>query len=82
MNTDIIKTCGIICEYNPFHIGHQYHLQKAREKSKADLIICLLSGPFTQRGTAAFFHPTLRAHSALLNGADVVFELPTTYALR
>ncbi len=74
--------CGIICEYNPFHLGHQYHLQKAKETSKADLLVCLLSGPFTQRGSASLLLPKDRAHMALSAGADVVFELPCCYSLR
>ena len=82
MEDQPIKVCGVICEYNPFHIGHRYHLHQGKKQSQADLVVCLLSGPFTQRGSAALFQPATRAHMALLNGADVVFELPTIYALR
>lgn len=82
MQSKIFKTCGIICEYNPFHFGHEYQLKEAKKVSGADLMICLLSGPFTQRGSASLLLPQDRAHMALLGGADVVFELPAFYALR
>ena len=76
------RVLGIICEYNPFHKGHAYQLHKARELTQADVVVCLMSGPFTQRGDAALFSPRLRAQMALSSGADVVVELPTAYALR
>ncbi len=76
------RVLGIICEYNPFHNGHAYQLQTAREVTRADVVVCVMSGPFTQRGDAALFSPRLRAQMALSSGADVVVELPSSYALR
>jgi len=74
--------CGVICEYNPFHKGHAYQLQKARELSGAQVMVCVMSGPFTQRGDAAIISPGLRAEMALKCGADVVVELPAAFAIR
>ena len=74
--------CGVICEYNPFHKGHAYQLQKAKESSGARVMVCVMSGPFTQRGDAAIIPPGLRAEMALQCGADVVMELPAAYAVR
>jgi predicted nucleotidyltransferase len=76
------RVCGVICEYNPFHKGHAYQLQKARELSGAQVMVCVMSGPFTQRGDAAVLSPGLRAEMALHSGADVVVELPAAYAVR
>lgn len=75
-----MKICGIICEYNPFHNGHAYHIQKAKELSGADYIICIMSGNFVQRGEAAIFEKHIRAKHALLAGADAVIELPIPFA--
>ncbi|MEG2775125.1 MAG: nucleotidyltransferase family protein, partial [Acetivibrio sp.] len=75
-----MKITGVIVEYNPFHNGHQYHLQKARELTGADFIVAIMSGDFVQRGTPAVTDKYTRAHMALLNGADVVYELPSVYA--
>ena len=80
--TDTYRTCGIICEYNPFHKGHEYQLMKARERTQADIVVCVMSGPFTQRGDAAMFSPGQRARMALKAGADVVVELPAVYTIR
>ena len=44
------KTVGIIAEYNPFHNGHYYHLQKAKQEAEADFCVAVISGNFTQRG--------------------------------
>ncbi len=76
------RVCGVICEYNPFHKGHAYQLQKARELSRAQVMVCVMSGPFTQRGDAAILSPGLRTEMALHCGADVVVELPAAYAVR
>lgn len=71
---------GVIAEYNPFHKGHKYHLDEARRLTGADLIICVLSGNFTQRGEPAIANKWARARMALAEGADVVLELPLVYA--
>lgn len=72
---------GIICEYNPFHKGHEYHIQKARELTGADTVVALMSGNFVQRGDVAVFHKETRCEAALKCGADLVLELPTIMAL-
>ena len=74
------KAVGIIAEYNPFHKGHAYHIEKAKELTGADYAVVVLSGDFVQRGTPAVFSKHLRAKMALLGGADVVLELPSYYA--
>lgn len=73
---------GIICEYNPFHLGHRYHIQSARTAAHAEKVIAVMSGPFTQRGDAALFSPVSRARMALYAGADLVFELPALFSVR
>ena len=75
-----MKVCGIICEYNPFHTGHEYHIKQARKKTGADCVVAIMSGNFTQRGDAAFFDKWLRARCAILGGADIVIELPFCFA--
>ena len=77
-----MKVCGIICEYNPFHNGHAYHIQCIRAKTSCDYIVCVMSGFFTQRGEAALLSKWDRAQMALSSGADAVFELPALYAVR
>ncbi|MBD5636491.1 MAG: nucleotidyltransferase family protein [Clostridia bacterium] len=76
-----MKFCAVICEYNPFHNGHLYQLNKIREESGCDKILCVMSGNFTQRGEAALFSKYERAKHAVENGADVVLELPTAFAV-
>lgn len=75
-----MKITGIIAEYNPFHNGHQYQIQKAREITGADYIIVVMSGNFTQRGTPALIDKYSRAKMALMGGADLIIELPVCYA--
>lgn len=75
-----MKVTAIICEYNPFHKGHQFHIQEARRQTGADAIVAVMSGNFVQRGDAAVFSKELRAKAAILGGADLVLELPTAYA--
>lgn len=74
------KAVGIIAEYNPFHNGHAYQIKKAKERTNADYAVVLMSGDFVQRGTPAVFSKHRRAYMALLGGADVVLELPPSYA--
>ncbi|MEG2355543.1 MAG: nucleotidyltransferase family protein [Clostridia bacterium] len=73
---------GIICEYDPFHLGHQRHFELIRERFPTASILCVMSGCFTQRGTPALHSPALRAKAALLAGADMVLELPCAFAVR
>ena len=76
-----MKICGIVAEYNPFHNGHKYHIEKTKELYGATHIAVVMSGNFTQRGDAAIFDKYRRAETALKNGADLVIELPVAYAL-
>ena len=48
-----IKAAGLVTEYNPFHNGHLYHLQKSLEITNADIAIAVMSGNFVQRGEPA-----------------------------
>ncbi|AZT91651.1 nucleotidyltransferase [Caldicellulosiruptor changbaiensis] len=75
-----MKVAGIVVEYNPFHNGHLYHLQKTKEITGADVVVAVMSGNFIQRGEPAIVNKWARTKMALLNGVDVVFELPFAYA--
>lgn len=75
-----MRVCGVICEYNPFHKGHQYHLARARALTDADYVICVMSGALTQRGAFARHDKWTRAKMALSCGADLVLELPARFA--
>lgn len=75
------KVLGIIAEYNPFHNGHMYHLQKAKEQSGAQYSICIMSGNFVQRGNTSILNKWKKAEMAILNGIDLVIELPTIYSV-
>ena len=74
-----MKICAIICEYNPLHYGHLYHIEKARELSGCDAIMCIQAGNFTQRGEPAIANKYVRASMALEAGADIVVQIPTAY---
>lgn len=75
-----MKIAGIICEYNPFHNGHQFHIEKTREMTGCDGIIAVMSGNFVQRGEPAVFDKRIRAEMAVSGGADLVLELPALFA--
>lgn len=75
-----MKTIGIIAEFNPFHNGHKYLIEKAKKITKADNVVIVCSGNFVQRGTPAIFDKSVRTTAALLNGVDVVLELPVMYS--
>lgn len=75
-----MKIVGLIAEYNPFHNGHQYHIEKTKEITGADFIIVVMSGNYVQRGTPAILPKHLRAETALQNGASLIIELPVCYA--
>ena len=75
-----MKTVGLITEYNPFHNGHLYHIEKAKELTGADRVVIIMSGDYVQRGMPALLSKHHRAHMALSCGASVVIELPVCYA--
>lgn len=72
-----MKICAVICEYNPFHLGHAYQLA---EMKKRGAVIAIMSGSFTQRGDAAVLSKYDRAEIAVQCGADLVLELPFPYS--
>lgn len=76
-----MKTLGIICEYNPFHKGHEYQINEAKKLTGADAVVCVMSGNFVQRGDVSIFDKFTRANSAVSVGADLVVELPLVYSL-
>ena len=77
-----MKIIGIICEYNPFHLGHKKQIDHIRDTYGEEArIVCLMSGNFVQRGHPAIIDKSLRAQAALNCGADLVLELPVTAAL-
>lgn len=76
-----MKICGIVAEYNPFHNGHKYHIEKTKELYGATHIVAVMSGNFTQRGDIAVMDKFRRAETALKNGVDLVIELPVPFAL-
>ena len=71
---------GIVCEYNPFHKGHLYQLEKTKQAG-AEAVICVMSGNFVQRGECAFLDKRTRAETAVCLGADVVIDLPVPWAV-
>ncbi len=75
-----MKVVGLITEYNPFHNGHKYHIEKAKELTGADYVIAVMSGNYVQRGTPAIINKYARTMMALNNGVDLVFELPVCYS--
>lgn len=76
----IMKILGITVEYNPFHNGHKYHLEKSLEAVGADYTVAVMSGNFTQRGEAAILDKWTRSRLAVENGIDLVVELPFVFA--
>ncbi len=75
-----MKICGIIAEYNPFHLGHLKQIEYVKNVLGAEKIIVIMSGGFTQRGEVAVLDKFTRAKHALKAGADLVIELPTIFA--
>ena len=76
-----MRIIGIICEYNPLHLGHARQIRYLKERFEDCAVVCLMSGNFVQRGAPAILDKSLRAQAALASGADLVLELPITYAL-
>ncbi len=75
-----MKICACVAEYNPFHLGHQKHIEYMRYVLGAEKIIVVMSGNFVQRGEPAVIDKFTRAKHAVLGGADLVIELPTVFA--
>ena len=75
-----MSVTGIISEYNPFHNGHKYNLKMAKNITGSDYIISIMSGSFLQRGEPAIFDKWSRAKAAILEGVDLVIELPVLYS--
>lgn len=75
-----MKSTGLIVEYNPFHNGHLYHIEKSKEISPDSVKIAVMSGDFVQRGEPAIIRKEIRSKMAILNGVDIVVELPIFYS--
>ena len=77
-----MQTVGIICEYNPLHLGHQKQIIRIREEFGSNCaVVCAMSGNFVQRGAPAIIDKSIRARAAVMCGADLVLELPLTTSL-
>ena len=76
-----MNVVGIIAEYNPFHEGHAYQIQKAKEQCGAEFAVVVMNGDFVQRGEPAIFDKYTRTKEALWGGADLIFELPVRFGL-
>lgn len=76
-----MKAVGLVTEYNPFHNGHLYHLNKAMDLTGADISVAVMSGDFVQRGEPAVLDKYTRASMALNSGVNLVVELPVNYAV-
>ena len=75
------KILAIISEYNPFHNGHLYHLQKSKIIIDPDYSICIMSGNFCQRGDTSIMDKWSKTEAALKCGFDLVIELPVVYSI-
>lgn len=76
-----MKVSGIIVEYNPFHNGHLFHINKTKELTNSDIIIGVMSGNFNQRGIPSIVDKWVKTEMALENGVDIILELPAVYSL-
>ena len=77
-----MNACGIIAEYNPFHRGHAYQIEKTRELTGCDVVVAVMSGNWVQRGEPAIIDKWMRAETAVKHGVDLVLELPFPYAVQ
>ena len=75
-----MKKVGVIAEYNPFHNGHIYHLNKVKEMFHDSYLILVLIGNFTQRGEISIINKWNKTKIALEYGYDLVVELPFSFA--
>ena len=76
-----MKILAIICELNPFHNGHKYLIEKAKEMTGCGAVLCIMSGNFTQRGDMCIADKYARAKHAIFGGADLVIQLPSPFAV-
>ena len=76
-----MKVLGIIAEYNPFHNGHIYHINKAKEITHADYVIAIISGPFTEAGNISIIDKYEKSELSIKYGVDLAIELPVIYAI-
>ena len=77
-----MNICGIVCEYNPFHLGHRFLIDESRRILGPDsAVVCVMSGDFVQRGEAAVYPKHDRARAAVAGGADLVLELPLPWCM-
>lgn len=74
------KVLGIVAEYNPFHNGHLYHLEKSKKDTGSNYTVAIMSGNFTQRGSTSLIDKWSKAETAIRSGIDLVIELPVLYA--
>ena len=74
-----MKITGIICEYNPFHNGHKYQIDKVKADG-SDYVIAVMSGDWVQRGGPAIIDKYSRTTMALKSGVDLVIELPVIFS--
>lgn len=74
------KVLGIVAEYNPFHNGHLYHLEKSKQDTNSNYTVAIMSGNFTQRGSTSLVDKWSKAEAAINSGIDLVLELPVLYA--
>ena len=75
-----MRVCGVIAEYDPFHLGHRHHLKEARAQAGADYVAAVIGCAFSQRGEAMLFSTHDRARMALLGGADLVLGMPVSFS--
>ena len=77
-----MRTVAVICEYNPFHMGHKHHIDSIRrDLGKDTAIIAVMSGSYTQRGEVAIAEKGLRAEAAVMSGVNLVLELPFPFCI-
>ncbi len=77
-----MKIIGVIAEYNPFHLGHLYQINKIKELYPDSLVIAVISTNFTQRGEISLINKWDKTRICLASGIDLVIELPTLYAIQ
>ncbi len=77
-----MKIVGIIVEYNPLHNGHLHHIIEVRKKTKADILIAVMSSNMTMRGNVSLFDKFIKTKQALASSVDLVIELPLVYSMQ